>query len=152
MVPIMQWRHVPAVQDGAVDLEHRLPGDPGQLAEKPPVEAEEDPQTLGDREHELPVADKRTQITGDVLGHDQCPLLVATGAEAASAAGEGDEELVSAPRTPYAGEAFTQIAAGEELLDGGCDDGPPEAVMLPVALVVDALELVEVSIEQFPER
>jgi len=36
-------RHVPAVQDGAVDLEHRLPGDPGELAEKPPVEAEEDP-------------------------------------------------------------------------------------------------------------
>ena len=35
--------HIPAVQDGAVDLEHRLPGDPGQLAEKPPVEAEEDP-------------------------------------------------------------------------------------------------------------
>ena len=34
---------VPAVQDGAVDLEHRLPGDPGELAEKPPVEAEEDP-------------------------------------------------------------------------------------------------------------
>ena len=42
-------RHVPAVQDGAVDLEHRLPGEPGKLTEKPPVEAEEDPQTLGDR-------------------------------------------------------------------------------------------------------
>jgi len=36
-----------------------------------------------------------------------------------------------------------RIAAGEELLDGGCDDGSPEAVTLPVALVVDALELVE---------
>jgi len=77
---------------------------------------------------------------------------VATGAEAASAAGEGDEKLVSAPRTPRPREAFTQIAAGEELLDRGCDDGTPEAVTLPVALVVDAMELVEVSIEQLPQR
>jgi len=98
------------------------------------------------------VGDGRTQITGDVLGHDQCPLLVAAGAEAASAAGEGDEELVSTPRATHAGEAFTQIAAGEELLNRGCDDGPPEAVTLPVALVADALELVEVSVEQLPER
>ena len=92
------------------------------------------------------------QVTGDVLGHDQGPLLVATGAEAASAAGEGDEELVSAPRATHTRETLAEIAAGEELLDRCCDDGSPEAVTLPVALVVDALELVEVSIEQLPER
>jgi len=45
-----------------------------------------------------------------------------------------------------------RIAAGEELLDRGCDDGSPEAITLPVTLVVDALELVEVSIEQLPQR
>ena len=67
MAAIMQWCHIPAVQDGAVDLEHRLPGEPGKLTEKHPVEAEEDPQTLGDREHELSVGDGGAQITGDVL-------------------------------------------------------------------------------------
>ena len=152
MAAIIQWRHVPAVQDGAVDLKHGLPGEPGQLPEKLAVESEEDPQALGDRQDKLAVCDGGAQVAGDVLGHDQRPLLVTARAEAASAAGEGDEKLVAAPRTPYTGEAFTEVAAGEELLDGGCDDGPPEAVMLPVALVVDALELVEVSIEQFPER
>ena len=45
-------RRVPAVQNDAVDFEHRLPGEPGQLAEKPAVESEEDPQTLGNREDE----------------------------------------------------------------------------------------------------
>ncbi len=69
-----------------------------------------------------------------------------------SAAGEGDEELVAAVGAADASEAFGEVAAGQELLDGAPDDGPPEAVALPVALVVDALELDEVSIEQLPER
>ena len=50
-------RRVPAVQDGAVDLQHRLPGEARQFTEKSAVEAEEDPQPPGDREHKLPVGD-----------------------------------------------------------------------------------------------
>jgi len=43
-------------------------------------------------------------------------------AEAASAAGEGDEELVSAPRATHARKTVSEVAAGEELLDGhACD-------------------------------
>ncbi len=53
-------RHIPAVQDDAVDLQHRLPRELGQLTEKPAVEAEKDPQTPGNREDELSVADGRT--------------------------------------------------------------------------------------------
>ena len=79
-------RHIPALQDGAIDHEHRLPGEPRQFTEQLAVEAEEDPQPLGDREDELPVGDGGAQVDGDVLGHDQCPLLVAAGAEAAPAA------------------------------------------------------------------
>ncbi len=60
------WRHILAVEDSAVDLQHRLPGETGQLGEKPAVEAEEDPQALGDREPELSVGDG-AQVTGDVL-------------------------------------------------------------------------------------
>jgi hypothetical protein len=48
-------RHVPAVEDGAVDLEHRLPGELGQFAQEPAVESEEDPLVSGDGEDELSV-------------------------------------------------------------------------------------------------
>jgi hypothetical protein len=145
-------RHVPAVEDDAVDFKHGLPGEPRQLTEQSAVEAEEDPQPLGDREHELAVGDGGAQVSGDVLGHDQRPLLVATGAEAASAAGEGDEELVSAPRATHPRETLAQVAAGEELLDGPGDDGPPEAVALLIAFVINLLKLLEVPVEQSVQR
>ena len=149
MAPIMQWRHILAVEYGAVDLEHRLPGETRQLAEKLAIEAEEDPKALGDREHELSVGDGGAQIAGDVIGHDQGPLLVTARTEAASAAGEGDEKLVTAPREAHSRETLAQVAAGEELLDGAGDDGPPEAVALLIAFVIDLLKLPEVPVEQW---
>jgi hypothetical protein len=45
-----------------------------------------------------------------------------------------------------------QVAAGEELVDGPSDDRAPEAVALLIAVIVDALELLEVPIEQLPQR
>jgi hypothetical protein len=53
---------------------------------------------------------------------------------------------------PDAGEALVQVAAGEELVDGPSDDRAPEAVALLIAVIVDALELLEVPIEQLPQR
>ena len=44
--------------------------------------------------------------------------------------------------------ALVVVAAGEELLDRGCDDRPPEAVALLVSLLVDPMELAEVPAEQ----
>ncbi len=108
---------VGALEDGAVDLQDGLPGQAGQRAEQPAVEAEEDPQALGDGEDELAVGDGSADVTGDVVGDDQGPLLVAAGAEAAASAGERDEALVTAPRAADAGEALAQVAAGEELAD-----------------------------------
>ena len=114
--------------------------------------AENAAQHAGDGEDELAVGDGLADVTGDVLSDHEGPLLVAARAEAAAAAGERDKELVAAPGAADAGEALLQIAAGEELLDGPFDDGAPEAVALLVAVVVDALELVEVPIEQLPQR
>jgi hypothetical protein len=68
-----------------------------------------------------------------VLRDQEGSLLVATGTQAPPPAGEGDEELESARGAADAGEAFLQVAAGEELLDGRRDDRAPEAVALLVA-------------------
>jgi hypothetical protein len=80
------------------------------------------------------------------------PLLLTARAQAPSAAGERDEELVAALRAADAGEAFPQVAAGEEPFDGPLDDGPPEAVALLEALRIGALELLELPVEQLPQR
>jgi len=72
-------------------------------------------------------------------------------AGAALLAGEGHEHLVGAVGAAHAGEAFAQITALEVGLDGVADDGAPEAVLGREALVVDALELVEVSGGDAPE-
>ena len=87
---------VRSMQHGAVHLEHRLPGEAGQFTQKASIEAEEEAQALGHREHKLAVGHGLADVTGDVFGHDEGPLLVATGTQTAAAAGEGDEELVAA--------------------------------------------------------
>jgi hypothetical protein len=74
------------------------------------VETEVDPQPLGDREHELAVGHLGT----DVLGHParllQRTFLVATGAETAHPAGEGDKKLLPTLGAAHPGEAVLEIA------------------------------------------
>ena len=96
-------------------------------------------------------ADRPFDFTGDVLGDHEGPLLVTTGTKTATAAGERHEELVAAPRAADPREALVEVTAGQEVAVGLGDDGPPEAVALLVAVVVDALKVVEVSIEQLPQ-
>jgi hypothetical protein len=114
-------------EHGAIDLEDRLPGEAVLLAQQAAVEAEEDPQALGNREDKLSVGHRRANVTGDVLGDDEGPLLVTARAEAAAPAGEGDEERVAARGVAGAGEAFVQISTGGELLDGPRDERTPDA-------------------------
>jgi hypothetical protein len=45
-----------------------------------------------------------------------------------------------------------EVAAGQEPVDGPGNDGAPEAVALLIAVIVDALELLEIPIEQLPQR
>jgi hypothetical protein len=128
---------VAPIQHCAGDLQDRLPGETRKLTQQPTVIAAEDSQALGDREDELAVGHGFADVTGDVVGDHERPLLVAAGAQA--------------PGAPDAGEALVQVAAGEELVDGSFDGGSPEAVALLGAVVVDAPELVEVPLEQLPQ-
>jgi hypothetical protein len=140
------------VDNRAVNVTYGLPGEAGQPAQETAIEAEEDAQALGDGEHELAMGDGFADVTRDVLGHDEGPLLVAAGAQASAAAREGDKDFVTAAGAADAGEALVQVAAGKEPADGGGDDGSPESAALLIAVVVDALELLKVPIEQLPQR
>jgi hypothetical protein len=66
------------MENGAVHLQERLPGQARQLAQEAPVEAEEDAETLGDGEDELAMGHGLAQVLGDVGRHDQGTLLVAS--------------------------------------------------------------------------
>jgi len=82
-------------------------------------------QTLGDGQHDLPMGDRRADFLGNVQRGQQRPFLVAAGTRAALLAGEGDEHLMLAVRTPNSGEAFLQIAALEKGRHRLFDDRPP---------------------------
>jgi hypothetical protein len=127
--------YVVSAQDGAVHLQHRLPGEPWELTEQTPVEAEEDAQSSGQGEDELAVGHRLAEVLGDVRSHDQGALLVTARAHTPPAAGEGDEHLMVAVGAADAGKALVEVTTGEELLDGLGDDGPPEAEALLVAFV-----------------
>ena len=131
----------------AVDLDHAFPGGAGQFAEQTAVVTAVDPQPFGDREDELPVGDGRADRVGDGVGRQERALLVATGTQAALAAGEGDEHLVAAVRTADAREAEVQVAAAEEFAGHRADDRPPWAVAVRIAVVIGAFELRVVTLD-----
>ncbi len=79
----------------------------------------------GDGPDELAVWQRLTEVTGDVLCRNQPPFLVTARAEIATPTGERNEELVAAARAAHARKTLLEVAAGEELLDGPGDDGPP---------------------------
>ena len=72
-----------------VDLDHAFPGGAGQFAKETAVVAAVDAEPFGDREHELAVGDGRADRIGDDVGRQERAFLVATGAQAPLAAGEG---------------------------------------------------------------
>ena len=135
--------HVVAAEHGPVYVPHRLPGSPGKAAQQLAVIPEEQPEALGDREDELAVGHGFAHLFRDVHPHQDGPLLVATRADAALAAGEADKELVLAIGAANAGEALVQVAAGEEGVHRLADRGPERAVAPLVALGIDPLERVE---------
>ena len=95
------------------DFDSGQPSGAGQLAEQAAVIAAVCPQAFGEGEDELPVGNRRTDGVGDIVSGQQGPLLVAAGAEAALATGEGDKHLVSAVGAADAGKAQVGIAAAE---------------------------------------
>jgi len=106
-------------------FDHAFPSGAGQFAEQAPVVAEDQAEPFGDGEDQLPVGNGLADGVGNRVGGQQGAFLMATGAQAALAAGEGDEHLVPAVRAADAGEAEVQVAAAEELAGDVADDRPP---------------------------
>jgi hypothetical protein len=82
---------------------------------------EETAQDFGDGEDELAVRDFVADGGGDPIGSLADAALVAGRAEVAAFAGEGDEAFVAAVRAVEAEEAGGEVAAAEEVADGGED-------------------------------
>ena len=144
-------RHVFPLEDAAVDLDHAFPGGAGQFAEQTAVVAAVDPQPFGDGEDKLPVGDAGADRVRDGVGRQERAFLMATGAQAALAAGEGDEHLVAAVRTADAREAEVQVAAMEELAGHRADDRAPRPVELGITLIIGALELGVIPLDDLIE-
>ena len=116
------------------------PGRGREFTQQLAIEASVHSQTLGDGQDDLSMCDGRADFFANVQRGQQRPFLVAAGTRAALLAGEGDEHLMLAVRTPNSGEAFLQIAALEKGRHRLFDDRPPVAILGLIALVVDLLE------------
>jgi hypothetical protein len=130
-----------------------LPGgaaEPGQEAAVP-----EELPTDDFRERPGPVAVGGTGVQDLALQELlelQRTALDAAGAKTPALAGVGQEVVIAAVLATDAGETPAEIAAGEEALDNLLHDRPIGAVARGEALVVDALELLEVIAQKKVER
>ena len=106
-------------------FDHAFPSGAGQFAEQAAVVAEVQAEPFGDGEDQLTVGNGLADGVGNRVGGQQGAFLMATGAQAALAVGEGDEHLVAAIRAADAAEAEVQVAAAEELAGDLADDRPP---------------------------
>ena len=101
-------------------------------------------QPLGDGQHHLPVRHRREERRVEPLRPDRQPLGVATRAEVAALAREGEEILVRARITADAGEAVLQHATRQKLVGDLRDDGAPWAILAREAVVVDRRQAMQV--------
>jgi hypothetical protein len=103
-----------AVSGRAADkLEGGLCASSGQLGEEVTPTAKQGPQQARDGQHGVAVGYGSEQLLAPPLGPQELLLLPAGGAEAASAAGEGDEHTATAPRAPQPREAVLEKPALE---------------------------------------
>ena len=122
-----------------------------ELSQQPAVEAGVQSQTLGNRQHNLPVRDRSTDFFGHVQCGQQGAFLVAGGTRTALLAGKGDEHLVLAVGAADPSKTFLQIAALEKGRHAALDDRSPEAVLGLKPLVVDLAEGVKMLVHDPPQ-
>ena len=108
-------------------------------------------QDFGDGEDELAVRDFVADGGGDPIGGLADAALVAGGAEVAAFAGEGEEAFVAAVGAVEAKETGGEVAAAEEVADGGEDVGPERAEGGAVVFLVAGEEGVPGGGEELPE-
>jgi hypothetical protein len=109
---------------------------------------QEESQTLGNGQNDLPMRNRKTDLFGNVNRGQQGPFLVTRWARTPLLAGEGDKHLVLAVGATNPSKSCLQIATLEKGGYRTLDDGPPVAVLGSKAIVVDLLKGVKVLIQQ----
>ncbi len=102
--------------------------DASHLAEQAAPVQTLDAEPLGNGEHHLPVRHRRDERRVEPLRPDRQPLGVTAGAAVAALAREREQRLVHSRVAADAREPAVEHAAGEELVRGLRDLGPPRAV------------------------
>jgi hypothetical protein len=139
------------VETGAEDFLEGFGGGFEEEVEEIAVLAEDAAQDFGDGEDELAVRDFVADGGGDPIGGLADAALVAGGAEVAALAGEGEEAFVTAVGAVEAEEAGGEVAATEEVADGGEDVGAERAEGGTVFFLVGGEERVPSGGEELPE-
>jgi hypothetical protein len=99
----------------------------------------------------LGVRDVLKNFALEELGEDSGPLGAAGGAEASSLTGKSDEKLEAALWTNDAGEAGFEESAVKVREDGGIPVASPESITSLETLFPQALEGLEVGLEEWIE-
>jgi hypothetical protein len=120
------------VEAGAEDFLESIGGGFEEEVEEVAALAENAAENLGDGEDELAVGDIVADGGGDPIGGLADAALVAGRAEVAALAGEGEQAFVAAVGAVETEEAGGEIAAAEEVADGGEDVGAERAEILAV--------------------
>ncbi|HEY7700584.1 MAG TPA: hypothetical protein VIE88_19300, partial [Vicinamibacteria bacterium] len=109
------------------------------------------PEHLGQSKNPLGVSDVGEDLFLEQFGEDGCSLGAAGGAETSAFAGESDEELEAALGTNDAGETGFEESTIHVREDSGIPEGAPEAASLLESLFPQALEGLEMGIEELIE-
>jgi hypothetical protein len=98
------------------------------------------------------VTDLLQDVPVEPLSKEQDTLLLACGTEESALAGTGQDRLVAAALAGKMGETSMKVSTFEILAHHLAGDGVPRAVLLLVAVVEDALELLVIVLDQRIER
>ena len=105
------------LESGAKGVAEGVGGGLEKKMEEVAAFAEDAAEHFGNGKHELAVGDGMADGVGDPCAGVKGAALVAGGAEVAGFAGEGEEVLVAAVGAEESGEAGSEVAAVEEVLD-----------------------------------
>jgi hypothetical protein len=116
------------------------------------VELENLAQELGNGKDVLRVTDGLEDVSIEPFGEQQYALLVARGTKKPAFTGICEDCLVAAAAAAETRETSMKVSTFQILAHHFADDGAPGAVLLQVAVVVDALELLVIVLDQRIER
>ena len=133
-------------------LPQGLPGTLAQGAQQLAVVFEITAQHFWESEDILAVGNRLENLLCRPLGKRQHSLLVAGGAEVPPLAGEGQKVFMCAPAAAHAGKATMQVSAVQILVNDLADDRAPEAILLLVGIVINALEVVKMILDERIQR